>query len=376
MPRKSTKTSKTTTGRQSDEQPKKKEKKPYTKIIEEKIEERKKPQEALLTYKIKHHQDFSDELVRARKLAEYVVQNKHDKELVRSSANLKQFGLPSAISNQIGKKYSKSGIKMVSSVKLTVPGQSVPYVDGVLKINCLKLHRKWAPGRPIKKVNQVEVGPIYIMITVTIDVPEFHHKAIKHPVYGCDVNVIGVDLNCTHHIAVASNLATGKVYKFGKQGPSIRKRYFKKRRYWQQNKMKKPLKKLGNRETRRTNDLDHKIARKLVDIAYKTKSVLVLEDLTGIRKKSGKKSNKPKCLRRFINCWPFWRLRKYITYKAALLNIPVYFIDPAYTSQLCSRCIHLGRRYKKDFKCKHCGHKDHADSNAGFNIGRRWLVKL
>ena len=51
-------------------------------------------------------------------------------------------------------------------------------------------------------------------------------------------------------------------------------------------------------------------------------------------------------------------------------------IDPAYTSQMCSSCLHVSKdsRYGRLFRCVRCGFIHHADINAGCNIenhGRR-----
>lgn len=68
------------------------------------------------------------------------------------------------------------------------------------------------------------------------------------------------------------------------------------------------------------------------------------------------------------SCWG--KLAQRTCEKAAASGVEVVFVDPAYTSQRCSRCNHTDRRNRdgKDFICVACGHTDDADTNAANNI--------
>lgn len=56
-------------------------------------------------------------------------------------------------------------------------------------------------------------------------------------------------------------------------------------------------------------------------------------------------------------------------YKARLRGIVTEYTDPYYSSKKCSQRESFGVRKGKNFKCQ-CGHVDHAEVNAAFNIGK------
>jgi putative transposase len=60
-------------------------------------------------------------------------------------------------------------------------------------------------------------------------------------------------------------------------------------------------------------------------------------------------------------------------YKAASAGRVVVTVDPRYTSQTCAECEHVEARNRVNrarFRCRLCGHEDHADINAARNILR------
>lgn len=53
---------------------------------------------------------------------------------------------------------------------------------------------------------------------------------------------------------------------------------------------------------------------------------------------------------------------------AQIQDVIKEFIPPAYTSQTCHKCGHIGIRHGKHFRCAHCGNVAGADVNAALNI--------
>jgi len=305
----------------------------------------------ILTIKIKHRTDLSDELEKAKQVAIYALKHKS-----RSSKDVKYIGLKSAISNQILKKYSSNKkLKRINRVKLTVPSQSIKVNEKELIIPCLKLLIPSDLFRhKFTKINQIEFDKVYAYITGEVQEP----KLIKQDKF------IGVDLNTTGHCAVIGIPHTGKIIKLGKKALHIHTKYKNIRKRLQSKKKYRKLNQIKRRESNIVRDLNHKISKKIVLTAKENGCSIKLENLQGIR-------NNKKQARSFkysLSSWSYFQLRNFVEYKAKKFGVSVGLVAPAYTSKTCSRCGTIGLRKGKSFMCPHCGHVDHADANAAFNI--------
>jgi putative transposase len=305
----------------------------------------------ILTYKIKHGQDYSEELKKAEKIAWIGF---HTKTL--SSKDVNHIGLKSIISNQILKKYSKNGkIKSVKNVKLTIPNQGIKIKSDKIYIPSLKLYLDIWFDRNFEKINQIEIGKEYAYISVS-----YKDKELIKP-----KTFIGVDRNTTHHALVAADL-NGKVLKLGKSYNHIHNKYKNIRKDLQKKGKYKKVKKIKNRESKIIKNLNHQISKVLIDYAVKVEGGLVLENLKGIRNNAKTRRKQ----RYSLNSWSFYQLGQMIEYKAKKQGIPVFYIEPQYTSQRCSRCGHIEKANRNGnlFQCKKCGKVEDSGVNAGWNL--------
>lgn len=125
---------------------------------------------------------------------------------------------------------------------------------------------------------------------------------------------------------------------------------------------KRRLKKVSGRERRFVKDTNHCLSK---EIALKNFSNFCLEDLKIKKKKRlGRKFNK------MLGNWSFGQFQTFLAYKLEERGKNLTLIDPAYTSQRCSMCGHIGKsnRQSSEFKCKSCGYELNADLNAARNI--------
>jgi IS605 OrfB family transposase len=131
------------------------------------------------------------------------------------------------------------------------------------------------------------------------------------------------------------------------------------------------LKRLGRKQRNRTRTFCQQTAAKLVAWTPDD-SVLVFERLT--LPQASKKLRVRKGTRRRLSQWQRRLIRASVTNAAERRGLLVDDVNPAYTSQDCSRCGLRGVRKRHTFTCSHCGHSAHADVNAATNIRLRYTA--
>jgi len=302
----------------------------------------------------------------ATKIANYVIQPDVKKQKI-TSKHVKKFGdLKSTIANQIIRKYKNNKkCKKISNVNLIIPANynnkypTVRYDEETneLYIVPLKLRLKWTCPIEFTKINQIEMNQDYAYVCMTVDKYEMQDHG----------NMIGVDLNIKHNLASVGDPDRKKVKYLGKgyiyervKYKEIRRRFQKQQRQWK-------VKEMNNKEHRVMNDLNHKMSAKIVKYADKHNANISFEKLKDIRKTANVSRN----FKYFLNSWQFYTLQRFVEYKSLIEGIKTIYVDPKYTSQLCSECGKINKCKSKKYVCKHCGLQIHRDKNASYNIAKR-----
>ncbi|MGA9151527.1 MAG: zinc ribbon domain-containing protein [Candidatus Nitrosopolaris sp.] len=98
---------------------------------------------------------------------------------------------------------------------------------------------------------------------------------------------------------------------------------------------------------------------------------MVLGDIKHLRRR--KQNTRGRKFNRKPSGFQYYKLRQYITYKAALVGIKVIQVSEASTSQYCRKCYQKrARKIQGLSTCAKCG-EENADRNAAFNIVYRAL---
>jgi len=201
-------------------------------------------------------------------------------------------------------------------------------------------------------------GELYLHIAVSVSEP----KPSNPP-----QNIVGVDLG-EIDLLVASN----GVKISGVESIERRKRFRTLRSILQRKgtRAKKARTRLSDKERRWARTYLHTVSRRFVD-SLPPNSLVVLEDLTGIRERCKRKGAEQRAQ---FHTWAFRQLQFMIAYKARLAGHQVVFVKPNYTSRTCPRCGHTSssnRLSTRLFRCQQCGFQHNANFVASINIASR-----
>ncbi len=225
-----------------------------------------------------------------------------------------------------------------------------------------------------KEIDSVTVierkGNLYGRVALTLEAPE--PKGITP---------VGIDLNeTTALVAVDADgrefFQSGKATKVRNQRTMQttkrvqRKLATKKAEGKDTHGVRRVLKRLSGRRKRRTGDFARVTAKRLIDWAP-IDAVLVFEDLQ--IETPYRELTRGAALRRRLTQWQHRAIRSAVANKAQVAGMAIATVNPAYTSQNCSRCGLRGKRHRQAFTCLSCGHTQHADVNAATNIRNRYV---
>lgn len=273
--------------------------------------------------------------------------------------------IPCVVSKSLISKYQRNK-KLKEIKKLVIPicgdkGKQVKIVEGGIRIPAIfkkEIIPITVPKPIVGAIRQVEFfkrNKVWFMSY------SYNTPCIKTEVFS---GFIGVDRNSVDNVATIADVSTGKFRKIGSCTSSLTKNFRNRRANLQSKGAKNALVKIKRKQSFRIKEINHKVSRTIVDYAKEHRSVLVLEDLGQISKKGKAKKYVQK------SQWSFYQLETFIKYKAALLGVPVIYVNPAYTSQTCSKCGSLNKTNGKHYKCSSCGYFCHRDVNAAFNISK------
>lgn len=181
------------------------------------------------------------------------------------------------------------------------------------------------------------------------------------------IGVIGVDRNSVGNIVTLANPNMGKVRFLGFNADKWKFNFRRRKAKIMSQGRKRLASRLRRKQSRRTRNENHRVSKGIVDYAARQNCALALENL-----KLNKKAKRYADTRQ----WAHAQLLNFIQYKAALRGVPVVFVNPAFTSQDCSLCGQRNKTEGKKYSCSFCGHKDHRDANAAFNIAKRGFAGI
>ena len=179
--------------------------------------------------------------------------------------------------------------------------------------------------------------------------------------------VMGIDIGIkVPAVCVTSNNKTG-FFGNGRMNKFYRRKFKTHKRKLGKFKKQNAINKIKTKERQWMTYQDHCISKQIINFAIKNNvSIIKMEKLSGIRQKTSKsrKNNT------YIHTWSFFRLQKFIEYKAKKCGIQVIYVNPKYTSQICPNCGELNKAEDRLYSCEKCGYSTHRDKVGAINIMR------
>jgi len=185
-----------------------------------------------------------------------------------------------------------------------------------------------------------------------------------------NTGILGVDLGLKCPAVVVTQTGKTRFFGNGRENKYMKRKFRSLRKNLGKAKQPKVIKKLNNKEQRWMQDKDHKISRQIINFAIQEQvGIIRLEQLSGIRQ-TARTSRKNA---HNLHTWSFYRLTKYIEYKATLVGIKIEYVNPRHTSQSCPQCSIKNKVKDRRYKCS-CGFQAHRDQVGAINIIKAPLV--
>jgi putative transposase len=239
------------------------------------------------------------------------------------------------------------------------PQSGFATVGSVLKLSKIgnirmKMHRPMEGEMKTCTLKRNASGDWDVSISCEVDVKPQPQK----------VDVIGIDVGLTH-FAVLSNgqeIPNPRFFQKGQKALAKAQRGLAKAAKGSKERRKKgkAAAKIHEKISNQRKDFCHKESKKIVD-QYQ---YICVEDL------NIKKMVEGSYLAKSITDASWNQFRQFLTYKAAEAGRKLGLVNPAYTTQECSRCGTRGEKKlsERTHHCSHCGYQATRDLNAAENI--------
>ena len=220
--------------------------------------------------------------------------------------------------------------------------------------------------------SSIEIKNKKMILNLSIEIPTQKVELDENTVVGVDLG-IAIPAVCTLNNNIYKRYSIGNADDFINQRSKIQN---ERRRIQKglastsgghgRTKKLRALERVKEKERRFVSNYCHYISKKVVDFAIQNHAKYInLENLTGYDTSQFLLAN-----------WSYYELQQDIIYKAAKYGIIVRFINPAYTSQVCSICGNWDKNQRisqSEFKCanpKCLSHSKYKTFNADFNASR------